>query len=173
MDIYTTVEEKYLQAVEELHYGELPKALQYFNAIIAFDDEYARAYFQIGKLYHYHFKDFKAAGYYYNRSIELDAAFPETYEPYLELVVTLKMNKLVKQVAEKASQVPGVDQSVIFKQLGLHAEQQQQFTEAFNYFRKAELLNAVQEEQNTLQEHLKRIKTKINSQKTMIYDLQG
>jgi tetratricopeptide (TPR) repeat protein len=173
MDIYTTVEEKYLQAVEELDLGELPKALQYFNAIIAFDAEYARAYYQVGKLYHYYFKDYKAAGYYYQRSIELDAAFPDAYEPYLELVVTLRMNNLVKQLAEKALLVPGVDCAVIYKQLGLHAEQQQQFADAYNYFRQAELSNAIQEEQTMLQEHLKRIKTKINSQKTMVYDLQG
>lgn len=173
MDIYTTVEEKYLQAVEELNWGELPKALQYFNELIAFDPDYARGYFQLGDLYQYHFKDFKTAGYYYKRCIELDADFPEVYEPYLKLVITLKMHKLVKQVADKALRIAGVCEAHIYESLGLHAEQQQNFAEAANYFKKAELFNAAQDEQSVLIEHQNRVKSKMNSAKAMIYDLQG
>lgn len=33
MDILYTVDEKYLQAVEELYYGELPKALHFFTRL--------------------------------------------------------------------------------------------------------------------------------------------
>lgn len=172
MDIYTTVEEKYLQAIEELNWGELPKALQYFNEIIVFDPDYARAYFQLGNIFQIHFKDYKTAGYYYKRCIELDPDFQEVYKPYLKLVITLKMHKLVKQVAEKALRVPGVCESHIYECLGLYAEQQQNFAEAANYFKKAELLNAVQAEQSILQEHQTRIRSKLNSTKRMIYDLQ-
>ncbi len=173
MDIYTTVEEKYLQAIEELHWGELPKALQYFNELIAFDPDYARGYFQLGDIYHERFKDYKTAGYYYKRCTELDADFPEVYEPYLKLVITLKMHKLVKQIADKALSVAGVCEAHIYESLGLHAEQQQNFAEAANYFKKAELFNAVQDEHSALLEHQNRIKSKMNSTKKMVYDLQG
>ncbi|GAA4212326.1 hypothetical protein GCM10022289_43050 [Pedobacter jeongneungensis] len=173
MDIYTTAEEKYLQAIEELHWGELPKALQYFNELIAFDPDYARGYFQLGDIYHERFKDYKTAGYYYKRCTELDADFPDVYEPYLKLVITLKMHKLVKQIADKALSVAGVCEAHIYESLGLHAEQQQNFTEAANYFKKAELFNAVQDEHSALLEHQNRIKSKMNSTKKMIYDLQG
>lgn len=173
MDIYTTVEEKYLQAVEELHWGELPKALQYFNEIIVFDPDYARAYYQLGELYQTHFKDYKTAGYYFKRCIEIEADFPDVYEPYLKLVITLKLHKLVKQVAEKALNIAGVCEAHIYESLGLHAEQQQNFVEAAGYFKKAELFNAAQDEQSLLQEHQNRIKNKMNSTKAMIYDLQG
>ncbi|MEH3111924.1 hypothetical protein [Pedobacter terrae] len=173
MDIYTTVEEKYLQAIEELRWGELPQALHYFNEIIVSAPDYARAYFQLGNIYQNHFKDYKTAGYYYKRCIELDPDFPEVYKPYLELVIILKMRKLVKQIAEKALLVPGVCESHIYECLGLHAEQQLNFEEAANHFKKAELFNALHEEQRTLQEHQTRVKGKINSTKVMIYDLQG
>jgi hypothetical protein len=83
------------------------------------------------------------------------------------------MHKLVKQVAEKALLVPGVCEAHIYECLGLHSEQQQNFAEAANYFKKAELFNAIQDEQSTLQEHQNRIKSKMNSTKAMIYDLQG
>jgi tetratricopeptide (TPR) repeat protein len=173
MDIYTTVEEKYLQAVEELQWGELPKALQYFNEIIAFDPDYARAYFHLGTIYHYNFKNYQTAGYYYKKCVELESEFPDVYEYYLKLAMTLKMHKLVKQIAEKALSIAGVCEARIYESLGLHAEHLQNFAEANSYFKKAELLNANQEEQTLFQEHQKRIKNKINSEKAMIYDLQG
>lgn len=173
MDIYTTVEEKYLQAVEELQWGELPKALQYFNEIVAFDATYARAYFHLGNIYHYHFKNYQTAGYYYKTCVELDNAFPDVYECYLKLVITLKMHKLVKQLAEKALSVPGVCEARIYENLGLSAEQQQNFAEASSHFKKAALLNADQNEETLLQEHQKRVENKMNSEKAMIYNLQG
>ncbi|MBC6109161.1 hypothetical protein ACFOG5_12385 [Pedobacter fastidiosus] len=173
MDIYTTVEEKYLQAVEELQWGELPKALQYFNEIIAFDATYARAYFHLGNIYHDHLKNYQTAGYYYKTCVELDSEFPDVYECYLKLVITLKMHKLVKQLAEKALLVPGVCEARIYESLGLSAEQQQNFAEAGIYFKKATLLNADQNEESLLLEHQKRVENKLNSSKAMIYNLQG
>ncbi|MFP5079764.1 hypothetical protein [Pedobacter sp. JCM 36344] len=44
MEILYFVEVKYLQAVEELKYGRLSKALHYFNTILDIDAGYARAY---------------------------------------------------------------------------------------------------------------------------------
>jgi len=173
MDIYTTADEKYLQAIEELNWGELPLALQYFTELISFDPDYARGYFQLGNLYQNRFKDYKTAGYYYKRCIELEADFPEVYEPYLKLVITLKLHKLVKQVADKALLVPGVCEAHIYESLGLHAEQQQNFVQAANYFKKAALFNSVHDEQNKLLEHQNRIRSKMDSTKIMVYDLQG
>jgi len=171
MDIFTTVEEKYLQAIEELNWGELPKAHQYLIELIAFDPDYARAYYQLGNFNHYHFKNYQSAGYYYKRCIEIDPSFPEVYEPYLKLVITLKMHKLVKQVSAQALAVPGVCEASIYESLGFYAERQQDFKLADSYFKKAEMLNAVQDKQSVFKEHQNRIKSKVNSTKTMIYDL--
>lgn len=172
MDIFTTVEDKYLQAIEELNWGELPKAHQYFNELIAFDPEYARAYYQLGNFNHYHFKNYQSAGYYYKRCIEIDADFPEVYEPYLKLVITLKLHKLIKQVAAQALTVPGVCEANIYESLGLYSERQQDFKSAESYFKKAEMFNAIQDMHSVFIAHQNRIKSKINSTKTMIYDLQ-
>ncbi len=173
MDIYITVEEKYLQAIEELHWGELPKALQYFNEIIALEPDYARAYYQLGNLYQNHFKNYQTAGYYYKNCIELDADFPDVYEPYLNLIITLKMHKLVNQIAEKALMVAGVNEARIYENLGLYEEKMQRFEAAGCYFKKATLLNNTQDDLNTFQEHQKRIQHKMDSTKKMVYSLQG
>ena len=173
MDIYVTADEKYLQAIEELHWGELPKALQYFNELIAFDIDYARAYYQLGSIYHHHFKNYQTAGYYYKRCIEIEADFPDVYEPYLKLIIILKKHKMIKPFAEKALNIAGICEARIYETLGLYEEKQGNFAVANAHFKKAELVNENYDDQNIFLEHQKRIKLKINNAKAMIYDLQG
>ncbi len=172
MDILYTVEEKYLQAIEELNYGELPKALHYFNEIIDLEPEYARAYYQLGSFYYYQFKNYQTAGYYYNKCIALDPAFPDVYEHYLKLLVDLKMHKQVHQVAEKALVVPGVCKAHIYESLGAYAEGEQDFLKANEQYKKALMTTVCQMEHSSFQEHLKRIKDKQNLDRNIIYNYQ-
>jgi Tfp pilus assembly protein PilF len=173
MDILYTVEEKYLQALEELNFGELPKALRILNDIIATEPEYARAYYQLGSLYHYQFKDFQTAGYYYKKCIELDAKFPDVYEHYLKLLVTLKMSKQVNSVAEQALAIPGVFKALIYESLGIYAEEQQNFAAAKEQYRLAGLNASSPLEQTVIEGHLTRINGKQNANRNMIYTFQS
>ncbi|TKC12121.1 hypothetical protein FA048_00440 [Pedobacter polaris] len=173
MDILYTVEEKYLQAIEELNYGELPKALHLFHEIINAEPDYARAYYQLGCFYHYQFKNYQSAGYYYKRCIELEAEFPDVYEHYLKLLITLKMHKLVSIIAEKALATAGVYQAQIYESLGLYAEEQQKLEEATNHFKKASLTTSSQNEHTLFQDHLKRIGDKQKANQNMVYAYQG
>jgi tetratricopeptide (TPR) repeat protein len=173
MDILYTVEEKYLQAVEELHYGELPKALHMFHEIINSDAEYARAHYQLGCFYQYHFKNYQSAGYYYKKCIELEPQFPDVYVHYLKLIVTLKMHKLVHHVADKALLVHGVCKADIYECLGAYAEEQQNFVQAIVQYKKASLIVANQSEHSLFQDHIKRISDKQNANQNMVYAYQG
>ncbi|MHA4896864.1 tetratricopeptide repeat protein [Pedobacter sp. PWIIR3] len=164
MDILYTVEEKYLQAVEELNYGELPKALRLFNEIIHSEPNYARAYYQLGSLYYSHFKDYQTAGYHFKKCIEMDEMFPEVYEHYLRLLITLKMHKSVKQIADKALSIPGVCKADIYQSLGLYAEELQDFSSAKENYRLALFAATCQTDHTAYEEHIKRV---INKQQTM------
>lgn len=173
MDILYTVEEKYLQAIEELHYGELPKALHFFHEIVNSDPEYARAYYQLGSFYYYQFKNYQTAGYYYKKCIELEADFPDVYEHYLKLLITLKMHKPAQSIAEKALTVPGVCKAHIYESLGLNAEELQDFVTAREYYKQATLATASQTEHELFQDHLKRIKDKQTANLSMVYAYQS
>src|SRR5271165_1186043 len=122
MDTYYTIEEKYLQAVEEISYGETPKGLQLFNEIVNNDPLYARAHFQLGKIYYYEIKDYQTAGYHFKTCMELEPGFPDNYFHYLQLVVFLDMEKQVLQVGEMALKTPGVNTSSIYELFGLFYE---------------------------------------------------
>ena len=173
MDILYTVEEKYLQAVEELNYGELPKALHFFNEIISIEPEYARAYYQLGSFYYYQFKNYQTAGYYYKKCIELEAEFPDVYEHYLKLLITLKMDKLIHPIAEKALNIPGVCKAHIYESLGMYAEEQQDFIKAKEQYKLGSLATGCETEPILFQDHLKRIGDKQNANRNIIYAYQG
>lgn len=173
MDILYTVEEKYLQAMEELNYGELPKALHYFNEIIISNPEYARAYYQLGCFYHYQFKNYQTAGYYYKKCLELEVEFPDVYEHYLKLLILLKLDKAIQHTAKKALAIPGVSKASIYESLGFYAEEQLDFLQAKEQYKLAALATASPTDHNLIQDHLRRIEEKTNARRSMTYAYQG
>lgn len=173
MDILYTVDEKYLQGIEELHYGELPKALHLFNEIINIDPGYARAYYQLGCFYYYQFKNYQTAGFYFKKCIALEAEFPDVYTDYLKLLVTLKMYKSVELIAEKALHVPGVSKAEIYGQLGLNAEMQHDFVLAKEKYKLALLATDSDTDHVLFKDHLKRVDDKLHAKKSMVYAYQS
>jgi tetratricopeptide (TPR) repeat protein len=134
MDTYYTIEEKYLQAVEEVCYGESPKALNLLNTIIENDPFYARAHYQIGKLYYYELKDYKTAGYHFKTCIALESLFPDVYFHFLQLVVFMNMEIEVEQLILKALQVPGIDKASILELQALFFEKNKKWAKALETY---------------------------------------
>jgi len=173
MDILYTVEEKYLQAMDELHYGETPKAMHLLKELIATDDTYARAYYGLGIIYHYYIKDYKAAGYYYQTAMDLDNAIPDLYEDYIKLLVKLQWHKKIEQVTAKILEVPGINLAKLYETLGVYEEQRLDFVLAKQYYQKAALIAVVEKEHDLLQDHLKRVSGKLKAKQQMVYAYEG
>jgi hypothetical protein len=104
MDTYYTIEEKYLQAVEELNYGETPKSLHLLNDIIQADPLYARAHYQLGLIYYYDMQRLPN-GRLSSETVRRVGAtrFPDVYIPYLQLLVFL--NKESQVACRKSKQL--------------------------------------------------------------------
>lgn len=173
MEFLYTMDEKYLQAIEELYYGELPKAMHLFNEIVQADPEYARAYYQLGSCYYYQFKNYQTAGYYYKKCIQLEPSFPDVYEHYLKLLIVLKMQKSIEQIEQQALATPGVRQDQIYKHLGLYAEEQQNYAKARTYFQKTASVAPTSEVHSEAKEHLDRIAAKQKAKQQMVYAYEG
>src|ERR1700712_3788620 len=137
MDTYYTIEEKYLQAVEELNYGETPKSLQLLNEILADEPLYYRAHFQIGKLYYYDLNDYNAAGYHFNLCTQLEPNFPDVYDHYINLLVFLNKESLVSKVATQALTIPGVVAADIYEAVALCYENNRKWNQAIVYYTEA------------------------------------
>lgn len=160
MDIYFTVDEKYLQAVEEYYYGETPKSLQMLNEIIAADPQYARAYYQLGMIYFYELKDYQQAGYCFKTCNELDGKFPDVYSHYMKLLSFLNMEKTLNMVKEKALQTPGVDYARMWDLMGRFAERNKNLTLARTCYEEAYAVVTNTKKMDEIEESLKRIEEK-------------
>jgi tetratricopeptide (TPR) repeat protein len=173
MDIYLTIEEKYLQALNELWYGEPPKALQLLNEIIANDPLYSRAHYQLGKIYYYEISDYQAAGYHFKTCAELEPQFPDVYYHYLRLLVFLNMEKQFRLVSQKALQVPGVNYASVYNLTGLFAEKKNAWTDAIAAYRNALLEATCKKEMDEIQESIDRVKEKKRQVKKYNYELSN
>jgi tetratricopeptide (TPR) repeat protein len=173
METYYTIEEKYLQAVEEVSYGETPKGLQLLNEIINNDPLYARAHFQLAKIYYYEIKDYQTAGYHFKTCMELDPLFPDNYFHYLRLVVFLNMEKQVNIISQKALNTPGVNAASIYDLLGLFFEKNKLWNKALNSYQKALMDVTGKDLKGQIEESLSRVNEKINKGITYQYHLSG
>ncbi|HWZ04082.1 MAG TPA: tetratricopeptide repeat protein [Mucilaginibacter sp.] len=173
MDTYYTIEEKYLQAVEEVNYGESPKAFQLLKEIIDNDPLYARAHFQLGKIYYYEIRDYQTAGYHFKTCMDLEPSFPDNYFHYLSLVVFLRMEKQANHIIEKALEVPGVNISSIYELQGLFFEKSKNFSKALNAYQRASVEVTTKDHSDTIEESLDRVKEKIRRGVVYQYQLTG
>lgn len=171
METYYTIEEKYLQAVEELKYGDTPKSLQLLNEIISNEPLHARAHYQLGKINYYDLNDYNAAGYHFKTCNELAPGFPDVYFHYLHLLLFLHMDKQFEAVSKKALSVPGVNLASVFQLTGLLAERVKDWNEATKSFRKAFLEVTDKSQKEEIEEALKRISEKVNQAKLFHYTI--
>lgn len=172
MDILYTTEEKYLEALEELNYGEPQKALHLLNEIIQIEPDYARAYYHLGDIYQDKFKNYQTAGYYYKKCMELEPEFPDVYLPYLRLLATLEMPKLADQIFTKALLVKGVCKCCVYEQMGKYAEQERRWDLANELYKQALLSSTGIEDKSSLQDNLQRLKDKKKLTQKVIYNFE-
>jgi len=173
MNTYYTVEEKYLKAVEKAYYGRTPRAMQLLKEIIEHEPFYARAHHQLGKIYYYDANDYQSAGFHFKTCMELEPSFPDNYFHYLHLVVFLNMEKQVKLISEKALQIPGVEVSSVYNQLGLFYEKNNNWTKSSDAYQKAFIAVTGKDEKEEIEESLQRIREKTQRSKQFQYHLSG
>ncbi|WP_429399369.1 tetratricopeptide repeat protein [Mucilaginibacter lappiensis] len=171
MDTYYTIEEKYLQAVDELSFGETPKGLNLLNEIISNDPLYARAHYQLGIIYYYEIKDYQTAGYHFKTCMELEPSFPDNYTHYLDLLVFLNMEKQVATISIKALNTPGADAAGIYDLLGLFYEKNKQWTKALEAYQKAFMEVTENLEKTDIEQSLKRVRSKMQQTQAYTYHI--
>ncbi|WP_448700186.1 tetratricopeptide repeat protein [Mucilaginibacter sp. AW1-3] len=169
MDNYFTIEEKYLQAVEEMHYGETPLSLKLLNEILAEDPSFVRAHYQIGKLYYYDLHDYQSAGYHFKLCTDLEPAFPDVYFHYISLLLFLNMERQLNAVGQKAITVPGVNASAIYNLMGLCAEKNRKLKEAMAFYHEGLMLVTANDKKTEIEENISRIRFKVEKSKTYSY----
>ena len=171
MDTYYTIEEKYLQAVEEVSYGESPKALKLFNEIVTNDPLYARAHFQLATIYYYEVKEYQTAGYHFKTCMELEPTFPDNYFHYLDLLVFLNMEKQVNIIAKQALNTAGVNAAAIYNLLGLFFEKNKNWAKALAAYQQSFLEVTHKKQKEDVEDSIERVKEKMQRGNAYQYHL--
>jgi tetratricopeptide (TPR) repeat protein len=173
MNTYYTIEEKYLKAVEKADYGRTPKALQLLKEIIENEPLYARAHFQLGKIYYYEIQDYQTAGYHFKTCMALEPSFPDNYFHYLNLVVFLNMEKLVNSIVAKALTTPGVNIAGTYDLLGLFYEKNKNWVKSLGAYNRALIEVTCKTEKENTEESIERVKAKMQKGEIYQYHLSG
>jgi len=143
------------------------------NEIVAADPLYARAHYQLGKIYYYEVNDYQTAGFHFKICTELEPSFPDVYYHYLRLLVFLKMEKQVNLVSEKALTIPGVNAAAIYNLVGLNAEKKKEWSTAIEVYRKAFLEATNKTEKDNIEEGIERVKEKKRQSEKYNYELSN
>lgn len=171
MDTFFTIDEKYLQAVDEFSWGEKPMALRLLNEIIENDATYARAHYLLGKIYYYEMQDYQAAGYHFKTCLELEPSFPGVYYDYMRLAVFLNMENLVKSIKAKALNTAGVDSASIYELSGKFFEKKRDWTAALADYEEAFMDTTRRAHREKMQQSIERVKLKMQQHKPYTYEI--
>jgi len=171
MDTYYTIEEKYLQAVDEVCFGEIPKGLKLLNEIICNDLFYARAHYQVGKIYYYEIKDYQTAGFHFKTCLELEPSFPDVYFHFMHLVVFMNMEKQVFDIATKALTTQGVNSADIYDLQALFFEKNKNWVKALASYRNAFIEVTDKKQKEYIEDSIERVSEKIRKYKAYQYIL--
>jgi tetratricopeptide (TPR) repeat protein len=134
MNIYYTIDEKYMKAMQKISWSQFPKAKLMLEEILSQEPGYAKAHHQLGCIYFYELQDYKIAGYHFNLAIQFDPLYPLVYLDYLKLLNDMEEHGLLMKTVEKALKIKGVCKSCVYNEAGISFEQKSDFDEALKYF---------------------------------------
>lgn len=139
MDHLTKLEEILDQANNDIKEGLYDEATNKLEKIIDKDSNFGKAYNHLGYLYEVKFKEFEKGETLYKLCLEKSPMYPAVYYNYSILLSTLGKWDELKDLLDKAINIPGITKSTIYNEYAIMYEQQGKLDEAIEYYRKAAL----------------------------------
>ncbi len=160
----STYEVMYIQAMDNYPYNvdECIEKLQY---VIAADDEHAGANYLMGRIYEEQLEDFKQAEYYYRMTLYLNHEWLPVYYQYAAMLINRNRLEEALTIINSGFKVPGIDKGKLACLQGLLYERYEMLTTAFGYYNDAKRSCLNTSYMNTMDDHIKRVRSKINLDK--------
>lgn len=170
MNIYYTIDEKYLKAIDKLYYNT-PKAKILLEEILEMEPGYGKAHFKLGYIYSEYLAEYELAKKHYALAMKFEPGLLDIYPQFLSLYNRLEDHGSLLTLARKALSVMGVSKSGIYFEMGLSFEKQLQWENAMYNYRKAILHATSEDDQDMAVKALERIEKKSDSTKRIRYSL--
>lgn len=139
MDHLTKLEELLDQANLDIKDGRYDEATNKLEKILDMDPNFGKAYNHLGYLYEVKFKEYEKGETLYKLCLEKSPMYPAVYYNYSILLSTLGKWDDLKELLDKAINIPGITKSTIWNEYGIMYEQQGKLDEAIDHYRKAAL----------------------------------
>ncbi|WP_203293086.1 tetratricopeptide repeat protein [Luteirhabdus pelagi] len=139
MDHLTKLEEMLDQANLDIKNGLYDKASNTLEEILDMDSDFGKAYNHLGYLYEVKFKEYEKGETLYKLCLEKTPMYPAVYYNYSILLSTLGKWDELKELLDKAINIPGITKSTIYNEYAIMYEQQGKLDEAIEYYRKTGL----------------------------------
>lgn len=139
MDHLTKLEEMLDQANLDIKNGLYDKASNTLEEILDMDSDFGKAYNHLGYLYEVKFKEYEKGETLYKLCLEKTPMYPAVYYNYSILLSTLGKWDELKELLDKAINIPGITKSTIYNEYAIMYEQQGKLDEAMEYYRKTGL----------------------------------
>ncbi len=139
MDHLTKLEEMLDQANMDIKDGLYEEASNKLEKIIDIDPNFGKAYNHLGYLYEVKFKEYEKGETLYKLCLEKTPMYPSVYYNYAILLSTLGKWDSLKELLDKAINIPGITKSTIYNEYAIMNEQQGNIDAAIDYFKKCAL----------------------------------
>ncbi|NNJ81633.1 MAG: tetratricopeptide repeat protein [Flavobacteriaceae bacterium] len=139
MEHLTKLEELLDQANLNIKDGLYDEATNKLEKILDMDPNFGKAYNHLGYLYEVKFKEYEKGETLYKLCLEKSPMYPAVYYNYSILLSTLGKWDDLKNLLDKAINVPGITKSTIWNEYAIMYEQQGKLDEAIEHYRKAAL----------------------------------
>ncbi|MBX2827598.1 MAG: hypothetical protein KTR22_05515 [Flavobacteriaceae bacterium] len=139
MDHLTKLEEMLDQANLDIKDGLYEQASNKLEKIIDIDPNFGKAYNHLGYLYEVKFKEYEKGETLYKLCIEKTPMYPSVYYNYAILLSTLGKWDDLKNLLDKAMNIPGITKSTILNEYAIMYEQKGELDQAIDHYRQAGL----------------------------------
>ncbi|NNM23313.1 MAG: tetratricopeptide repeat protein [Flavobacteriaceae bacterium] len=137
MDHLTKLEEMLDKANLEIKNGKYEDASNLLEKIIDIDPNFGKAYNHLGYLYEVKFKEYEKGETLYKLCIEKTPMYPSVYYNYAILLSTLGKWDELKDLLDRAMNIPGITKATIYNEYAIMYEQQGKLDEAIEHYRLA------------------------------------
>ena len=160
MDHLTKLEELLDQANNDIKNGLYDDATNKLEKILDIDSNFGKAYNHLGYLYEVKFKEYDKGETLYKLCLEKSPMYPAVYYNYSILLSTLGKFDELKELLDKAINIPGITKSTIYNEYGIMLEQQTKLDEAIEYYKKCALSTLNKDVLNRAKDSIDRCKSK-------------
>jgi Tfp pilus assembly protein PilF len=160
MDHLTKLEEMLDQANNDIKKGLYDEATNKLEKIIDIDPNFGKAYNHLGYLYEVKFKEYEKGETLYKLCLEKSPMYPAVYYNYSILLSTLGKWDELKDLLDRALNIPGITKSTIYNEYGIMLEQQAKLDEAIEYYKKCALSTLNKDVLNRAKDSIERCKSK-------------